>query len=103
MKTLTTRDSEKIREHCLEREPFKTHGAMRGESVPISWGRLPAEYVQSFKGAEYAIYSYNTPIAWYGPDGWTFPDERYSPTTSKHQSALWFIHDWIESDWIERW
>jgi hypothetical protein len=60
--------------------------------------QLPSEYNASFMKAEYAVYSYNTPIAWYGPDGWTKPEVGYSVTTSRHQNKLNFIDQWIEKD-----
>lgn len=99
MRTLSIRhDAAMIREACIDRESFSTHGAMYGERSPSKYvtGRLPAEYVESFRAAEYALYSYGTPIAWYGPSGWTFPPEKYSVTTSRHQSKIYFIHGWIE-------
>jgi hypothetical protein len=105
VKTITTRDSDKMFCHCIDREPFNTHGEMHGNKV--NWHsaymalsrpgcRLPSKYHDSFMNAEYAVYSYNTPIAWYGPDGWTFPEEKYSATTSRHQGRLYFIHKWIK-------
>ena len=36
----------------------------------------------------YIIYSYNTPIAWYGKVGWVIPSVKYSSTTSRHQSLV---------------
>lgn len=33
----------------------------------------------------YAVWSYATPIAWYGSGGWVVPSEKYSHTTSRHQ------------------
>ena len=36
----------------------------------------------------YIVYSYATPIAWYGINGWNLPSIKYSPTTSKHQSIV---------------
>lgn len=98
MKTLSIRhDEERIREHCIERAAFNTHGALWGAPVySTDRDRLPEEYHDSFKRAEYAVFSYSTPIAWYGPDGWTFPDVKYSVTTSRHQSRIGFIRNWIE-------
>ncbi len=76
---------------CLaRRESFTTHGALRGVSQPasVTLGRLPREYHTSALRADYVVYSYVTPIAWHGPDGWTVPDTRYSVTTSKHQGRI---------------
>ena len=36
----------------------------------------------------YLVYSYATPIAWFGKVGWVLPAVKYSPTTSKHQSIV---------------
>jgi hypothetical protein len=78
-----------------DREPFKTGGSLYATATP-GWrfGRLDYEYRDSFKRADYAVYSYSTPIAWHGPDGWTMPDVKYSPTTSQHQSKIFFVKDW---------
>jgi hypothetical protein len=45
---------------------------------------------------DFTVYSYNTPIAWRQPQqdvegspvGWTVPTQRYSVSTSRHQSTL---------------
>lgn len=81
------------------REPFKTGGALSGESYeggtpPWGWGRLDYDYRESVKQADYVVWSYSTPIAWHGPDGWHMPDESYSPTTTSHQSKIFFVKDW---------
>ena len=70
---------------------FRTGGSMRGEAAPYgagTLGRLPAEYHASACAADYVVYSYATPIAWHGPDGWVMPDESYSVTTSKQQGRI---------------
>ena len=36
----------------------------------------------------FIIYSYNTPIAWFGKVGWVIPSVKYSSTTSRHQSIV---------------
>lgn len=82
------------------REPFKTSGAFRAQvAEDTAWttevGRLPGEYHESCREADYIVYSYGTPIAWHGPDGWTFPDEKYSVTTSRHQGKIFFVKDWV--------
>jgi hypothetical protein len=39
--------------------------------------------------AMFAIWSYGTPVAWVVDRGtWIVPDERYSATTSRHQSKI---------------
>lgn len=74
------------------REPFVA-SALSGKraSVTDSLGRLPREYRDGYymaaeRGA-YAVFSYGTPVAWVTDEGAvTVPAERYSVTTSKHQS-----------------
>lgn len=41
-------------------------------------------------GPVYIVYSYGTPIAWHvGPrNEWVVPNQKYSVTTSKHQSIV---------------
>jgi hypothetical protein len=90
---LTTRDGWwKFRDVIAKREDFSTHGALRGEFGPfISTGQLPADWRNLLQiGADYVIYSYGTPIAWHRPadDLWIMPDEKYSVTTSRHQSKI---------------
>lgn len=100
MKRIKTTDSEEMRRLLLEREPFTTHGALwayRSGAV-FSPGWLPEEYHPSYRASEYAVYSYHTPIVWYGPDGWHFPDVAYNATTAKHKHALAFVHKWIKED-----
>lgn len=71
------------------REPFRTHGALRGEAAPpVFTGHLPTEYHESALHATYVVYSYSTPIAWYAHGTWVVPDTRYSVTTSAHQSRV---------------
>lgn len=54
-----------------------------------SYGRLPKEFRESCRWADYRVYSYATPIAWFSAEhGWTMPDVFYSQTTTcRHQSA----------------
>lgn len=94
---LSTRDGAGIAKRVSNREAFDTYGALSGEPTDGRWcsrGRLPREYRESdsLKRADYVIYSYATPIAWHvpGDDGgtWVQPHERYSVTTSKHQSTI---------------
>lgn len=73
-------------------EPFRTHGALRAEQwpSPYSLGWLPYTYARAYTSDRpiYAVYSYDTPIAWYGLRGWVIPAVKYSRTTTKHQSAI---------------
>lgn len=54
-------------------------------------GRLGAEYeilVQDFKEGAYVVFSYMTPVAWYGANGWYVVKEKFSSTTSKQQNYI---------------
>jgi hypothetical protein len=78
-------------EPLRKRETFRTHGSLRGEPAPYgpgTFGRLPAMFRDSASHADYVIYSYATPIAWHGPDGWVMPPVTYSVTTSKQQGRI---------------
>ncbi|HSX68447.1 hypothetical protein [Nocardioides sp.] len=91
MTKISTRDARQIARYAVNRDPFKTHGALEGRETLGRWdsGRLPSEYVESFLTADYAVYSYATPIAWHVPDfGWVMPETRYSLTTTRHQSTV---------------
>jgi len=37
---------------------------------------------------DYTVYSYNTPIAWHSPKGWHIVEQKFSNTTSRHQSRV---------------
>jgi len=91
MTKISTRDAHKISVSIRNGDEFKTHGAMEGRETLGRWdsGRLPGEFVDSFLTADYAVYSYATPIAWHVPDfGWVMPETRYSLTTTRHQSTV---------------
>jgi hypothetical protein len=81
------------RTYITQRSPFNANGTFTGGAVNRGTGRLPQEYVASFREAAaaddfYAVYSYVTPIAWYANGVWTRPAAKYSVTTSRHQSAV---------------
>lgn len=42
----------------------------------------------AIENADYIVYSYATPIAWHIGGSWVMPHDRYSVTTSKHQSIV---------------
>lgn len=95
MTRISTRDAHRIARYVVNRDPFKTHGALEGRTPygetfgPWDDGRLPQEFRDSFTSADYAVFSYATPIAWHVPDfGWVMPETRYSLTTTRHQSTL---------------
>lgn len=65
-------------------------GSMKGRNrffYPPGHGQLPPEYWQHLNGADYVIWSYDTPVAWHNPEEgyWWVPDVIYSHVTSAHQ------------------
>jgi hypothetical protein len=72
---------------------FDGASALRGEyhapgRLPFT-GYLDPLHHESLKDSDYVIYSYNTPIAWRVTGGtWIVPAEKYSATTSQHQSKV---------------
>lgn len=75
------------------RQPFDA-GNLTGSTTLSTTGKLPMAYVGEILRTrdedklEYVVYSYRTPIAWYGRDKWTIPAVRYSVTTSNHQGVV---------------
>ena len=72
---------------------------MRGESVAVGvrsfgTGRAYPDTVRVMEdswrngGMDYVVYSYQTPIAWHDSEGWHIPADKFSPTTSKHQTYV---------------
>lgn len=51
-------------------------------------GMLPYTSLRDLEGAEYIVYSYATPIAWFKNGGWQVPSYKYSVSTSRHQSIV---------------
>lgn len=105
MPKISTRDSRAIGSAMAKGEDFQTHGAITGKAgKPSSWdaGRLPSEWVDSFLGSDYAVYSYATPIAWRDAKTgrWVEPGVRYSVTTTRHMgtvcSAMWWARGTYE-------
>lgn len=96
MMKLTTRGPA-VSQAIKQREPFTTHGALRGHFWPAgpgTFGQLPDEHADILRkdiaqfggGHVYVVWSYDTPIYWSTPDGTHYrPEVRYSVTTSKHQ------------------
>jgi hypothetical protein len=54
------------------------------------YGRLDTHLILQLNTEfpDYIVYSYGTPIAWFGRFGWTIPNVKYSVTTSKHQNYV---------------
>lgn len=75
-----------INHYLSLRVPASNHtGSLKGQLFFEDMGRYcGAEEVPT--DAEYYIYSYRTPIAWFKAGMWVIPDCSYSPTTSRHQN-----------------
>jgi len=68
-------------------------GSLHGDASTYGTGRLPREWANTFNARshviDFVVRSYGTPIGWYDREmGWVVPLERYSVTTSRHQSIL---------------
>lgn len=88
MKQMNQRDAI---HYIATRQDFKA-SALSGNYVkftPLS-GRLDlAEYEKLREAhADYVVFSYGTPIAWYTADGWYVVEQKFSVTTSKHQNYV---------------
>ena len=73
------------------REPFTGSNLVGGSPWGVgSFGRLPYAWrdVYVADAPDYVVWSYATPIAWHGRQGWTVPPVKYSPTTARHVSHV---------------
>jgi len=72
-------------------QDFKA-SALSGSYVKFtpSTGRLDPEESAKLRDAvaRYVVFSYGTPIAWYGEQGWYVVEQKFSVTTSKHQNYV---------------
>lgn len=99
----TTTRSIRTAQAIRDREDFRTSGALYGESTGRlgSWqtGKLSGDDLDQFRldaeHVDYVVWSYSTPIAWHvtGPnlDRWHVVAQKFSRTTTKHQSNLYLI------------
>lgn len=76
-------------------EPFNVNGTLFGSKDTGTRGNLSGDALKAYESqvltssAPYVVYSYRTPIAWHTPEsGWVIPADRYSNTTSNHQSRI---------------
>ena len=79
-------------ERIANREPFEA-SSLSGKFMNYtpSAGRLGDEYnklIAEFKTGAYVVFSYATPIAWFGANGWYIVEQKFSPTTSKTQTYI---------------
>jgi len=106
MATITTRHYTQVALKLRFLTPFRTHGALRGDTFAYGTGRLPADWRNTFTARngviDYVIYSYQTPIAWHDKEsGWIVPDESYSVTTSRHQGTVRAALTYLDLDYAE--
>jgi hypothetical protein len=79
------------------RQPFQGSNITGRHAKGIT-GQLPMSYRTQYEIASgatdfYVVHSYQTPIAWFAHGKWFVPNVRYSPTTSRQQSALGLVKD----------
>lgn len=96
--TMTKRISGKMaHEYIGRREAFVTHGALSarqhtGPGDQLNFGRMSrdnANMISALNDVDYVVHSYGTPIGVHSTSqGWVVPEEKYSTTTSRHQSQL---------------
>lgn len=78
-------------DYIAKRQEFRA-SALEGRVYGAGNGRLNPEetekYNQDLNSVIYWVYSYSTPIAWYTPSGWYMVQQKFSPTTSRHQTTV---------------
>ena len=88
MRQVNQRDAE---HYIATRQEFRA-SALEGRVYGVGNGRLDAEetarYNRDLNNVIYWVYSYSTPIAWYTPEGWYTVEQKFSSTTSRHQSVV---------------
>lgn len=81
-----------VRDCLMGEDEYKGGSALRITHTPLgTFGRLPRDWHDRFyhDDPRTIVYSYATPIGWVSSDGRVVvPDERYSSTTSSHQSLV---------------
>lgn len=83
--------SEEAMGHIFRRESFEIGNLSAAIAyLPmLTRGDLPKQHHESFNDAVYAVWSYETPIAWITQKGEVeIPSVRYSITTTKHQQMV---------------
>lgn len=96
---LTTR-SAATAQAIADRKTFTTSGSLCGYSVDrlSEWDRGKLDggdlnvFLDSMQFISYVVMSYATPIAWFSTEyGWHVVTQKFSLTTTKHQSNLYMI------------
>lgn len=90
-------NTRKAYEQISRRESFVSNGALSarthtGPGDQLNFGKMSEGSRASIKALsdiDYVVHSYATPIGVHSQSqGWVIPEDRYSSTTSKHQSQL---------------
>jgi hypothetical protein len=97
----TTVRGPQVVELIRKRVAFKAGGtgtgqaSFRGGSAYDNYGTTGAlnstekdAYYADANSIDYVVYSYATPIAWHTPKGWHVVNQKFSVTTSRHQSSV---------------
>ena len=88
MKAVNQRDAI---HYIATRQGFKA-SALQGTLTTKGCGRLDLRQLDKFINElldgkiNYIVYSYETPIAWHTSEGWYTVEQKFSVTTSKHQT-----------------
>lgn len=89
--------SRKAHEFIGRREAFVSHGALSarkhtGPGDELNFGKMSQgnrNIISALQDIDYVVHSYHTPIGVHSESqGWVVPEEKYSPTTSRHQGIL---------------
>ena len=78
--------------YIATRQEFKA-SALSGSRYSLGGGQLMGKDLATFEadvnGADFFVYSYNTPIAWHTLNfGWYVVAQKFSVTTSKHTNQV---------------
>ena len=101
MSTIQRHTLRTVHQAVAARADFDCNGTLKGHAgISGTWGsRLPERYFDKFRSDAladdfYCVRSYATPIAWFANGAWHVPNVKYSPTTSRHLSALHIGLNW---------
>jgi hypothetical protein len=100
-KIISTVRGPQVSQLIANRTPFKAGGtgtgaaSFRGGSAYDNYNTTGAlnetekdNYYHDVPDIDYVVYSYRTPIAWHTPRGWHIVAQKFSVTTTRHQSAV---------------
>jgi len=78
------------RDAILARVNFTASALSGAAGKRYETGRLNIDERATYAAADidYTVLSYGTPIAWHTADGWYIVGQKFSQTTSRHQSQV---------------